>query len=846
MEPGVKCARNKTEPESGIYNEMDRSDRMMRLPIFIAIAALGLPLHATGYTQPPRPTVTITVVDEVGAPVAGAQIVVRGAGGEVRGVQTDFAGRGSCQVASSPYRVQVTKPGFYERVVDAADPDARELRIVLNHEQMVSEQVSVSASMPGINPEQVSDKMTMNVPEITNVPYPTSRDIRNLLPFYPAVVQDESGQVHVAGSETWSTLDLLDGFDIRSPVSGNLALRVSADAVRSIDQESTRYPVEFGRSTGGVIALYTGMGDNKFRFNATNFVPSFQQKNGIRFDKFVPRFTFSGPLARDRAWFFDGLDVEYDNIYIAELPANADTNHLTRGSNLLKLQTNVSPSNIVSAGLLINAYHSPFDGLSSLVPQESTVKRNTNVWMPYVRDQWSFRNGALLDAGVSWLRIRDGSEPHADGPFRITPELFLGQYFEGFTGHSQRLEGNAALYLPARHWKGQHDMKFGVDVDGVRFDQRESLAPVNYLREDGTLLRRSTFPLALPFARHNLESGGYVQDRWTLLGGLLLNPGLRFDWDEIVRRPLLSLRLAGTYSPARMAGKTKISAGIGDYYDHTQLEYFTRAYTGPRVDQYFFSDGTTPQGPPLTTNFIAENGRLREPRAINWSVGVEQKLHGSLFVHAEVMQKRVKDQFAYANQTNPGALSGNYLLGSSREDRDHLFEVDARRTFSRGYTLFGAYIRSSARTNAAIDYFPTITDYGSQQSGPLPWDSPNRILSWGWLPFAVPYFRKSWDFVYTADWHTGFPYTAVNADQQVVGAAGERRFPSYTSISPGLEWRFHFRGSYFGLRGVVENITDRRNPAVVNRVIDSPQFGTFSEFEGRSLTARIRLIGSSK
>ena len=156
------------------------------------------------------------------------------------------------------------------------------------------------------------------------------------------MVQDATGQVHVAGSETWETLDTMDGFDIRSPVSGTLSLRVSTDAVRSIDSETTRYPVEFGRATGGVIAFYTGMGDNKFRFNATNFIPSFRDLNGIRFDKFVPRFTFSGPLKRDRAWWYDGVEMEYDNIYISELPANADTDELMRGSNLVKVQANLT------------------------------------------------------------------------------------------------------------------------------------------------------------------------------------------------------------------------------------------------------------------------------------------------------------------------------------------------------------------------------------------------------------------------------------------------------------------------------------------------------------------------
>ena len=248
-------------------------------------------------------------------------------------------------------------------------------------------------------------------------------------------------------------------------------------------------------------------------------------------------------------------------------------------------------------------------------------------------------------------------------------------------------------------------------------------------------------------------------------GGFLVNPGLRFDWDEIARRPVFSPRLVATYSPPGMTGKTKLSAGIGLYYDHTQLEYLARTFTGPRIDQFFAPNGDSPQSAPMTTQFLADYGSLRQSRAVNWSAGIEQKLPRALFLRAELIQKRVKDQFAYANETNSGALSGIYRLNSSREDHDDLFEVDARRTFGTGYTLFGAYTHSKAHTNQAIDPSPTITDFGPQQGGPLPWDMPNRILSWGWLPFDVPWFRKNWDFVYTADWHTGVPYTAGSADQ---------------------------------------------------------------------------------
>jgi hypothetical protein len=77
------------------------------------------------------------------------------------------------------------------------------------------------------------------------------------------------------------------------------------------------------------------------------------------------------------------------------------------------------------------------------------------------------------------------------------------------------------------------------------------------------LLRQSVFPAPAPFTRHNLETGAYVQDRWFAGSGLLVESSLRFDWDEIIRRPLFSPRLAVVYSPPGAEAKTKLSAGVG-------------------------------------------------------------------------------------------------------------------------------------------------------------------------------------------------------------------------------------------------------------------------------------------
>ncbi|MGH9561710.1 MAG: hypothetical protein ACRD3S_09675, partial [Terracidiphilus sp.] len=213
--------------------------------------------------------VTLTVVDENGVAVQGAKVTVAEPGQPPVQERTDFAG--SCSYTlkqDTRYAIHAEKPGFYAADASGIEPSQRSVKLVLAHEQIVRQQVNVTASRPGIDTQKISDQMTMNTPEIVNIPFEPSHDIRELLRFYPAVVPDATGQVHVAGSETWETLDMIDGFDVRSPVAGTLGIRVSTDAVRSIDQESTRYPVEYGRATGGVIAFNTGMGDNKFRFNA--------------------------------------------------------------------------------------------------------------------------------------------------------------------------------------------------------------------------------------------------------------------------------------------------------------------------------------------------------------------------------------------------------------------------------------------------------------------------------------------------------------------------------------------------------------------------------------------------
>jgi hypothetical protein len=782
--------------------------------------------------------VKISVSDETQSAVSDALVTLTQGSKSIQ-LHTDYAGH--CEFVSAfsaPYQISAEKQGYYRNVANSIDPQARNVELTLTHERRVQQNVTVTETPPLIDPEQTSNTIRMDTPEIDNIPYPTSRDIRNLLPFNPGVVQDLSGQAHVAGSNTYEIKDLLDGFNVTSPLSGTLDMRFSADAIRTTEIESTRYPVEHGQASGGIIAFRSGMGDDHYRFNVTNFFPSFQDRNGLEFDQFVPRLTFSGPIKKGKAWFYNAAESEFDNIVISELPGNADNDLLWRGSNLTKAQFNLASANVVTIGLLLNDYHSPYDGISPLTPKQTTTDRNIIAGLAYVKDQYSFPDGTVLDLGLAGVRFRDSYEPHGTAPFVINPETTTGSFFENLVGHSERVQETANVFLPPTQLAGRHAVKFGVEVDQVHYNQNATRQPVDYLGENGVLLRESIFAPQPYYSHSNVELGTYVEDRWTIHERLIVEPGMRFDWDEIVRAPLFSPRVAFAYSFSKKAN-TKISAGIGLYYDRTQLQYLSGAFQSPRTDIYYAAKGTTPTGS-VISNFVLPSS-LQEPRVINWSIALEHKLPRENYLKVNFIEKRGANGFVFLNDDPSDSLGGTYTLTNTRQNKYDGVDISLRHVFSHGYTLFGAYTRSSSRTNEVLDYSPTLSILGPQGSGPLPWDTPNRVLSWGWLPLPI---TKRVDFVYTLQWHTGFAFSAVNANQQLVGTPDSYRFPDYFSFSPGLEIRFHWRKYYLGLRGVLENATGHLNPFTVNSVTDSRQFLTYSNFEGRAVTARIRIIST--
>src|SRR5205085_9237061 len=114
------------------------------------------------------------------------------------------------------YRITVAKAGFYAFEQEFDLQPGATLEIGIHHQQPVGEVVNVTDVAPGIDPQRTARSETLNSRDIINIPYHTTRDVRNVLRYIPGVVQTGQ-QVHVAGAASYQTAYVLDGFEIGQP-----------------------------------------------------------------------------------------------------------------------------------------------------------------------------------------------------------------------------------------------------------------------------------------------------------------------------------------------------------------------------------------------------------------------------------------------------------------------------------------------------------------------------------------------------------------------------------------------------------------------------------------------------
>jgi hypothetical protein len=798
------------------------------------------------------------VVDENGIAVPSARLTLRAASGgtgtERNQALSDPTGKFLFQVAApGDYLLGAEREGFFRvesRAVSLAE-GANDVTLVLNTARELFEKVDVSYSPPQVDFERTTPEERLTATQVLEIPYPSTNTLRNALRAMPGVTQDSRGGLHLNGGTEEQTLYTLDGFQINDPLTGRLESRLSVESVRAVEVTPLN-PAEFGKGVAGTLAIKTSAGDDKLRYSGTNFLPGVEDHKGLVISGWTPRFNVSGPIVKGRAWFSEGFDIQYDQHIVDELPKGADRGSSWRLGNLLRSQVNLTPANTLFTSFLWNRWKSGRNGLGVLSPLETTVDQRSRQYFFSVKDQWAFARGWLVEAGYALNRTFGREIPQGPGILIYTPEGEHGNAFLDATRKAGRDEFLANVFLPSFTFLGTHQLKAGVDTGTVNYWQDATRTGYVYMSEDLEPLRSVRFGGSGLASRSNTEAASYIQDSWKPRPSLLIEAGLRQDWERLLGNAIFSPRVGISWAPPHTES-TKISAGYGVIAEQTSLRLLSRPFDQYALTTYFRPDGTVERGPAASLYTMGPGG-LKAPRYRSYNVGLEHRFGTGLYARAEYIGRRGRDGLTYVNAA-PGAITvppynspsvfqaqsidAVYQLANSRRDVYDAFAVTLRRTFLKQYEWLASYTRSRALSNAVLDVSVDDPMLFSTNVGRMPWDAPNRFVSWGYLP--TPF--ENWAVAYLMETRNGYPFSVQNSIGAVDGDLNRFRYPVFFELNLHLERRFLFHQNRWAFRFGFNNVTNHENPNVVNNDSSSPQFLSMYGGQRRALNFRLRWLG---
>lgn len=750
------------------------------------------------------------------------------------------------------YELLAEKEGYFplRTTVTIAAGD-EEISLTLEPVRELRESVDVSTAPLTVDMDTTAARRVLSDRQIINIPYPNNNDFRSALRIVPGVLRDNRGGLHINGAGEEQILYTLNSFQVNDPLSGRFETRLNVESVHNAEITGGNLPAEFGKGSAGALAVRTHMGDDKLRYSATNFMPGFENRKGWTVGDWAPRVTFAGPIRKQRAWFSNSLDTQYVQTVVRDLPKGDDRYSSVRYGNLLHTQVNLSRRQILHAGFLANLWYAPRTGLTALDPLETTIDRRTRQWFFHVRDQVSFENGTMFEFGVAFNRTFAREIPQGPGLLAITPSGKRGNYFvDGMRqGARDQLLWNANL--PSFSQYGTHQLKTGLDWNRVRYRQNIHRTGYENYSESGILVSRTIYRGPSAFARSNQEVAAYMEDSWRVKPGLLIETGIRTDWDALLRIWSPAPRFAMAWSPKRLAN-SKIYGGVSRIYDASSLRLFTRQLDQYTLTSYFAPDGQIGRGPALSMFTITDN-RLYRPRYRNYTMGAEHYLPGRLALRLEYLRRRGNEGFTYRNgyfaqnvpaplwalERDAAAVDAVYTLDNFRRDSYDAVSFTVRQNIRRQYEWLIAYTRSRALSNAVVDVNIDDPIIVADNVGPMPWDAPHRFMSWAYLPTPL----KNWSVAYLLDARNGFPFSTRAEDGRIQGKVNALRFPFFFELNVHLERRFVFRGHRWALRVGANNVTNRINPETVNNTITSAHFRQFYGGNGRATNIRIRWMG---
>src|SRR5438270_3766586 len=134
----------------------------------------------------------LTVMDQNGQPLGQVYVIVQQDEKTVAQERTTPSGTATLrQLAPGTYRLLVEKQGFYTAAVPGVlvvSGQSSPVEVRLQPVREYKEEIEVTAQPSPIDPQEIASSQAVTAEDISNIPYPTTREYRNVLHIIPGLL----------------------------------------------------------------------------------------------------------------------------------------------------------------------------------------------------------------------------------------------------------------------------------------------------------------------------------------------------------------------------------------------------------------------------------------------------------------------------------------------------------------------------------------------------------------------------------------------------------------------------------------------------------------------------------
>jgi hypothetical protein len=528
------------------------------------------------YAQVSTAQIEGRILDSDGNPLPNVNVVAQNIeNGLSRGTITSKSGSyflGGLQPGK--YKVTASFIGYRKetREVEILIGQIATINFTLYSEAIPLGTVEVKAEAPIFELKRTDVSMPVRKEQITNLPLDT-RNIMQLAALVPGIrafspiggrALPEAGslpplrfiQLYVDGVE-WKSY--YNGNIVGIPQTGS---PLSQEAVQEFRVILNAFDPEYTRGTSYIISAVTPRGTNEYR--ATAFVNARDKSLNSRgpFQTTKPDyqrqqlgFSISGPLQKDKLFFFASYELNNEKNYIDVVPGRPSYNPSLWDSykgtfesptenhtGLIKLTYQASNSHTLDLTWATRYMNSKFY-FGGTVAYTAGIYGRYHVNSYLLKDTWIISPELMNELTLHYLRWRHDEPLIQPGPAYIYPSITLGRgIFPIRLSEDHYRIVNKTTYRLSDFY-GDHIIKGGFEFTRAvnkpwfpyYFDGQFSFAT-----DTSTLPRTATIGIGFnnPYSTDDAEGslsgytvGAFIQDRWRVLPNLTLSFGMRWDAD---------------------------------------------------------------------------------------------------------------------------------------------------------------------------------------------------------------------------------------------------------------------------------------------------------------------------